>query len=226
MYFTLTFTCTILFCKVVLVKDEHSTLITDTTDEKGQTSTLSLPAQFVAAMKCTRSNADSPVCRRKQVLLYLYSLLLTLSYAPEPNPDPRTIKFPCAVCNKAVKWSTPGVCCDSCKVWFHQECMGMHAVVYNGLRNISCQCGLPNISPSIFDSTIYESSNSFTIFSDTMHSDISFSNPTATSSATKSTQQHLQPQKRKDLPMRIVVVNCQSKKSNGKPSQLRNLVST
>jgi exonuclease III len=59
-----------------------------------------------------------------------------------------------------------------------------------------------------------------------MHSDISFSNPAATSSPTKSTQQQLQPQKRKDLPMRIVVVNCQSIKSDGKPSQLRNLVSS
>lgn len=59
-----------------------------------------------------------------------------------------------------------------------------------------------------------------------MHSDISFSNPAATSSPTKNTQQHLQPQKRKDLPMRIVVVNCQSIKSDGKPSQLRNLVSS
>jgi hypothetical protein len=43
---------------------------------------------------------------------------------------------------------------------------------------------------------------------------------------TKSTQQQLQPQKRKDLPMHIVVVNCQSIKSDGKPSQLRNLVSS
>jgi hypothetical protein len=148
MYFTLTFTCTILLCKVVLVKDEYSTLITVTTDKKSQTSSFSLPAQFVVAMKCTRSNADGPICRKKQVLLYLCSLLLTLSYAPEPNPGPRPIKFPCAVCNKAVKWSTPGVCCDSCEVWFHQECMGMPDVVYNGLRNISwycCQCGLPNI---------------------------------------------------------------------------------
>jgi hypothetical protein len=48
----------ILSCKVVLVKDEHSTLITYTTDEKGQTSSFSLLAQFVIAMKCTRSNAD------------------------------------------------------------------------------------------------------------------------------------------------------------------------
>jgi hypothetical protein len=107
--------------------------------------------------------------------------------------------------------------------------MGMPDVVYNGIRNISwycCQCGLPNISPSRFDSTIYESSNSFTILSDTMHSDIIFSNPAATSSPTKSTEHHLQPQKRKDLTMRIVVVNCQSIKSDGKPSQLRNLVSS
>ena len=93
MYFTLTFTCTILLCKVVLVKDEYSTLITVTTDKKSQTSSFSLPAQFVVAMKCTRSNADGPICRKKQVLLYLCSLLLTLSYAPEPNPGPRPIKF-------------------------------------------------------------------------------------------------------------------------------------
>jgi hypothetical protein len=106
----------------------------------GQTSSFSLPAQFVVAMKCTRSNADGPICRKKQVLLYLCSLLLTLSYAPEPNPGPRPIKFPCAVCNKAVKWSTSGVCWDSCDVWFHQECMGMPDVVYNGLRNISWYC--------------------------------------------------------------------------------------
>ena len=59
-----------------------------------------------------------------------------------------------------------------------------------------------------------------------MHFDISFSNPVATSSPTKSTQQHLQPQKRKDLPMLIVVVNCQSIKPDGKPSQLRNFVSS
>ena len=105
MYFTLTFTCTIL-CKLFSLKTSTVTLITDTTDDKGQTSSFSLPAQFVVAMKCIRSNADGPVCRRKQVLLYLCSLLLTLSYGPEPNPGPRPIKFPCAVCNKAVKWST------------------------------------------------------------------------------------------------------------------------
>ena len=66
-----------------------------------------------------------PVCRQKLVLLYLCMLLLAESYAPEPNSGPRPPKFPCGVCHKAVKWSTSGVQCDSCKIWYHQDCMGM-----------------------------------------------------------------------------------------------------
>jgi hypothetical protein len=45
---------------------------------------------------------------QKQVLLYLSSILLTRSYAPEPNPGPRAPKHPCGQCSKAVTWQTAG----------------------------------------------------------------------------------------------------------------------
>ena len=85
----------------------------------------SICTQFVMTMSCTMSKVKGPVCRRKLVLLYLCSLLLANSYAPEPNPGPRTPKYPCGHCQKAVKWTTPGVMCDTCKVWYHSDCMGM-----------------------------------------------------------------------------------------------------
>ena len=123
---------------------------------------LSICSQFISSLRCTLPKSNGPVCRNKLVLLYLCSIMLAQSYAPEPNPGPRPVKFPCAICHKAVKWSTPGVCCDSCDVWYHQECMGMPDCIYDGLKYISweCfQCGVPNISTSIFDTTIFESSN-------------------------------------------------------------------
>ena len=192
---------------------------------------LSICTQFIGSLRCTLSVPNGPVCRNKLVLLYLCSILLTQSYAPEPNPGPRPIKFPCAICHKAVIWTTQGVCCDSCDVWYHQEFMGMPDCAYDGLKNVSweCfQCRLPNIFTSIFDTTIFETSNSFSQLSDhatTPESEIKLSYPVATSSPTRQPPiKHTR--KRKDLPIRIVVLNCQSIKTSGKPAQLLNLISS
>ena len=190
---------------------------------------LSICTQFIGTLRCSKA-ANGPVCRRKLVLLYLCGILLAQSYAPEPNPGPHPIKFPCAICQKAVKWTTPGICCDSCDVWYHQECMGMSDCEYKGLKNISWECfkcGVPNLSTSIFDTTIFEGSNSFSPLCNTFspESDISFTFPNATSSPTRPAPQR-PAQSRKDLPLRVVMLNCQSVKANGKPAQLKNIISS
>jgi hypothetical protein len=105
-------------------------------------------------MKCTRSNADGPICRKKQVLLYLCSLLLTLSYALEPNPGPRPIKFPCAVCNKTVKWSTPGVCCDWAgneneEVWLFLSVVTVIRVLYSSLTRTTLHNKIVHVKVSV-----------------------------------------------------------------------------
>ncbi|CAC5398665.1 unnamed protein product [Mytilus coruscus] len=51
------------------------------------------------------------------VLTYLCSILLTNSYAPEPNPG--SPKYLCGSCNKACTWKQKAVCCDSCDQWYH-----------------------------------------------------------------------------------------------------------
>ena len=99
--------------------------------------------------------------------------------------------------------------------------MGMSEGVYQGLKNVSWECfscGIPNFSLSLFDTTIFETSNTFSYLSETTSSDLSFSNPVATSSLSKVTP------RRDDLPMRVLILNTQSIKSPGKPAQLQTLI--
>ncbi|XP_052788794.1 uncharacterized protein LOC128223557 [Mya arenaria] len=182
-------------------------------------------------MKLYMGNIKGPVCRNKLVLLYLCFLLLAESYAPEPNPGPRPPKFPCTVCGKACKWTTPCICCDTCDCWYHQACMGMNDQVFNALANYSwecVQCGIPNFSTGIFDSTIFDTSNSYENLSNvtTTDSEMSFSCPNATSSPHKrvNSTSYQAPDQRNDLPMRILLLNCQSIKSPGKTGQLKNMI--
>ena len=108
--------------------------------------------------------------------------------------------------------------------------MGMSDCVYNGHKRVSwvCfKCGVPNLSTSIFHTTIFDVSKSFSPLSSVIspESDISFSFPNATSLPSKSVT-HDQTRQRKDLPLRIVMLNCQSVKSNSKPAQLRNMIAS
>ena len=150
-------------------------------------------------------------------------LLLLLAGDIQLNPGPRPPKFPCGVCQKAVKWDhqAPSVCCDSCDVWYHQHCLAMPDAVFQALHNVSwecVQCGLPNFSTSLFDTIIINSTNSFEPLTSPVSDacpDLSFSSPQATSSPATargrslrgSTSSH---DTRRNLPMRVVVANCQS----------------
>ena len=71
---------------------------------------------------------------------------------------------------------------------------------------------------SLFDTTTFETSNTFSYLSETASSDLSFSNPFPTSLPSKVTP------RREDLPMRVLILNAQSIKSPGKPVQLQTLI--
>ena len=118
-----------------------------------------------------------------------------------------------------MRGNTPGVCCDSCDRWYHQHCMGMPDPVYTGLKNVSWECfhcGVPNFSLSL--THIFGTSNTFSYLDETTESNLSFSNPEATTSPNKVTPS------REDLPFRILVLNCQSIKTPGKPAQLMTVI--
>ena len=174
---------------------------------------------------------QDPVHRSKSVLLYLCILLLAESYAPEPNPGPRTPKFPCGICSKACKWTTPCVCCDSCDIWFHQECLNMPNEIFTALCDISwecAKCGLPNFSSGLFDTTLFESCNNST--QSNQGSETCFGSPIATSSPKTQAPENLTRtvphDQRKDLPLKVLVINCQSIKTPGKKGSLENIITT
>ena len=94
------------------------------------------------------------------------------------------------------------------------------------LKNVSwecVQCGMPNFSTSLFDTTVYESSNYYDPLSNSLISDISFDNPNATSAPNRATRPaqdsiHQSATPRNDIPLKVLVVNCQSiRGANRKP---------
>ena len=88
--------------------------------------------------------------------------LIYLANDVERNPGPP--KYPCGVCGKNVTWSKPAVACDICNIWYHKECLHMPSVIYTALTDPNaswtcCNCGIPNLSSSLFDITEISESN-------------------------------------------------------------------
>ena len=92
-------------------------------------------------------------------------LLILLSGDIACNPGP--IKYPCMICDKAVRWRQQAICCDSCDRWCHSACIEMPPSIYSVLENhmsyswICCTCGLPNFASCLFNTTTLSLSNSF-----------------------------------------------------------------
>ena len=105
------------------------------------------------------------------------TLCLLLAGDVELNPGPRRPKFPCGICNRAVKQTDPSVLCDQCGYWVHNTCSGLSSNLYHILQQNSSfvwvrpKCGLPSFSSSFFTDSEVSLSNSFSPLIDHTASD-------------------------------------------------------
>ena len=112
---------------------------------------------------------------KRLIALYIMILLLTKCHYPEPNPGPRTPKFSCGACQKAVKTIDQGIVCDNYNTWFHINCENINNSMYNCLAGSDASwcctnCGMPNFSTSLFESMLIpESTNSFSTLYNSSH---------------------------------------------------------
>ena len=128
-----------------------------------QTNTLTKGLMSQASQILFSKGRASSYNHSSKSLLYL---LLLMSGSVDPNPGP-AVPYPCGVCNRNVEENVNAICCDSCDVWYHQECC-LSEHMFDLLKDTSlswicCNCGLPNFSSDIFRSqdVIISSQNPF-----------------------------------------------------------------
>ena len=91
----------------------------------------------------------------------------------ETNPGPgRKPKFPCGICQRAVKNSDAALECDSCNSWIHNKCSGVTDDSYNLYINMQCfnwicpSCEVLNFASSFFSIDQIDVTNPFDSLSD------------------------------------------------------------
>lgn len=204
---------------------------------------LSIPVQYSLSLINKKMVGHNQRQKDRLPYLYLFLVLVSTSGDTETNPGPEilnnTSHFPCGVCDSSVGWDDRGIVCDTCNTWFHVDCQGMSPAMYslfNRSGNQSaawecCQCGMPNLSTSLFDSYAnISTSNRFDSLSGSVSEPDSplptfLGSPTAASSPIN--RPRVKPIKRKatlNHPLRLLLINCQSIKN--KKAEFQTIIET
>ena len=74
--------------------------------------------------------------------------------------------FPCGYCEDLATLEQRGICCDSCDMWFHKDCVDMGSFTFlaystTNVSCICCRCNHPNFDRNLFDSFEIETINNF-----------------------------------------------------------------
>lgn len=153
------------------------------------------------------------------VIIALIQLLLRAGDV-ELNPGPRTPRFPCGECGKACtayKGAKSSIFCDECHRWFHADCVNLSEDLLACLSRSdipwvcpNLNCGLPNISTSLFNSVLTDTNASDSMTSDrsstSSYSSSEPGSPTAHSSPSKTAASS----NRRPANLRTLSINFQS----------------
>ena len=123
-----------------------------------------------------KGNADRRPDMRGDTINLIFNsalFLILLSGQVELNPGPPisgslnlSSIFPCGYCEDPVTWEQRGICCDSCDMWFHKDCvdMGSFTFLAYSTTNVSwicCRCNHSNFDRNSFHSFEIETTNNF-----------------------------------------------------------------
>ena len=108
--------------------------------------------------------------KKQSAKLILTILLISGNVAV--NRGSTNIKYPCCECARVVKFGL-SIACDQCNILYHQECAVMSSTIFECYKNatiemqwIYIRCGLPNISASLFDSSMSSINSSLNLDED------------------------------------------------------------
>jgi hypothetical protein len=123
---------------------------------------------------------------KPQAFACIAILLMASAGDVESNPGPTSNDtqasiYPCGVCSEPVTWEQDSICCDTCDIWSHKDCLEMSTTFFRTLADtdtswICPTCNSPNFSPILFDTPITTSTDErFSMLTESMRS-ISASN--------------------------------------------------
>ena len=74
--------------------------------------------------------------------------------------------FPCGYCKDPVTWEQRGICCYSCDMWFHKDCVNMGSFTFlaystTNVSWICCRCNHPHFDKNLFHSFEIKTTNNF-----------------------------------------------------------------
>ena len=151
------------------IVSKHEHLPPDRIAALSRTSTPTVRPCLVGAISLamTRGKASPSKSYSSTTLLYLSLVLFEASWDIETNPGPDPTIYPCGVCTQPVTFTSGwSVCCDSCDIWSHKDCLGMTTTLFEHLKKpdvmwISPTCDMPNYSGVLYNAPIADSSDNY-----------------------------------------------------------------
>ena len=147
----------------------------------------------------------------------LFLILLSGQVELNPGPPPMSgslnlssiLPWMWLLRKPAVTWEQRGICCDSCDMWFHKDCvdMGFFTFLAYSTTNVSwicCRCNHSNFDENLFHLFEIETTNNF----DNLNSSCSESVENSPNSDFAPTQ-HSRP-KNCQRNLRSLLINCRS----------------
>ncbi len=113
---------------------------------------------------------------------YLFDIAAFLILSGDIHQNPGPTRFPCTICERAVKTNQRAILCDTCNFWTHCKCHGMSLEEYGVLQELDAFCwtcnrcllkSLPFAECSVLSSASCEGPNSLST-SDTCSDTLSY----------------------------------------------------